>query len=70
MKMPPIVSPEQWEAERQELLVEEKALTRATWRGGRQAPADAVDGGREGVPVRWPDGSGDASSTCSTGDAS
>ena len=29
MKMPPIVSPQEWEAARQELLVEEKKLTRA-----------------------------------------
>jgi predicted dithiol-disulfide oxidoreductase (DUF899 family) len=29
MKMPPIVSPQGWEAARQELLVKEKALTRA-----------------------------------------
>jgi predicted dithiol-disulfide oxidoreductase (DUF899 family) len=29
MKLPPIVSPQEWEAARQELLVEEKALTRA-----------------------------------------
>jgi predicted dithiol-disulfide oxidoreductase (DUF899 family) len=29
MKTPPIVSPQEWEAEREKLLVEEKALTRA-----------------------------------------
>src|SRR6478609_2145146 len=29
MKMPPIVSPQEWETARQELLVEEKQLTRA-----------------------------------------
>ena len=29
MNMPPIVSPQEWEAARQELLVEEKELTRA-----------------------------------------
>jgi predicted dithiol-disulfide oxidoreductase (DUF899 family) len=29
MKQPPIVSPQEWEAARQELLVEEKELTRA-----------------------------------------
>jgi predicted dithiol-disulfide oxidoreductase (DUF899 family) len=29
MDFPPIVSPQEWEAARQELLVEEKALTRA-----------------------------------------
>ena len=29
MKMPPIVSPQEWEAAREQLLVKEKALTRA-----------------------------------------
>ena len=29
MKTPPIVSPQEWEAARQQLLVKEKALTRA-----------------------------------------
>ena len=29
MNMPPIVSPQQWEAAREELLVKEKELTRA-----------------------------------------
>src|SRR5918997_6251742 len=29
MKMPPIVSPQEWEAARQELLVKEKEMTRA-----------------------------------------
>jgi predicted dithiol-disulfide oxidoreductase (DUF899 family) len=29
MDMPPIVSPQEWEAARQELLVKEKELTRA-----------------------------------------
>ena len=29
MKTPPIVSPQEWEAAREELLVEEKKLTRA-----------------------------------------
>src|SRR5919106_3127516 len=29
MNLPPIVSPEEWEAARQELLVEEKKMTRA-----------------------------------------
>ncbi len=29
MNMPPIVSPQEWDAAREELLVEEKALTRA-----------------------------------------
>ena len=29
MKIPPIVSPQEWEAARQQLLVKEKELTRA-----------------------------------------
>ena len=29
MKTPPIVSPQEWEAARQQMLVKEKALTRA-----------------------------------------
>ena len=29
MKTPPVVSPQEWEAARQQLLVKEKALTRA-----------------------------------------
>src|ERR1700747_636538 len=29
MRMPPVVSPEDWEAARQQMLVKEKALTRA-----------------------------------------
>ena len=29
MQMPPVVSPQEWEAARQELLVEEKRMTRA-----------------------------------------
>ena len=29
MKTPPVVSPQEWEAARQELLVKEKELTRA-----------------------------------------
>ena len=29
MEMPPVVSPEEWKAARQELLVKEKELTRA-----------------------------------------
>ena len=29
MKIPPVVSPEEWQAAREELLVEEKKLTRA-----------------------------------------
>ena len=29
MKTPPIVSPQEWEAAREQLLVKEKALTRA-----------------------------------------
>ena len=49
MKTPPIVSPEQWEAARQELLVEEKALTRA-----RDALAAKCLGACPGRPSRRP----------------
>ena len=88
MNRPPIVSPQEWEAARQKLLVKEKEVTRARdamaalrrrmpWmavekdyrfegpdgpasladlfegrrqrRFGRPAPADAVDGGGEGL---------------------
>jgi predicted dithiol-disulfide oxidoreductase (DUF899 family) len=42
MKTPPIVSPEEWEAERQKLLVEEKKLTRAR---------DALAAKRRRMPV-------------------
>jgi predicted dithiol-disulfide oxidoreductase (DUF899 family) len=48
MRTPPIVSPEAWEAARHQMLVKEKALTRAR-DGLRRTPADAVDGRREGV---------------------
>ena len=46
MDMPPIVSPQEWEAEREKLLVEEKELTRA-----RDALA-ANAGGCRGRPSR------------------
>ena len=59
MNLPPIVSPQEWEAARQELLVEEKELTRARDAMAAKAPADAMDGGREGLPVRRPDGPGE-----------
>ena len=49
MNTPPIVSPQEWEAAREELLVKEKELTRAARRARRRAPPDAADGRREGV---------------------
>ena len=54
MKMPPIVSPQEWEAAREELLVKEKELTRARDAMAAEAPPDAEDGGREGLPLRGP----------------
>ncbi len=44
MKTPPIVSPEAWEAARLEMLVKEKAFTRARDRLAA-ASADALDAG-------------------------
>ena len=44
-----IVSPQESEAARLQLLVKEKALTRSRDALGRRPAADAVDGGREGV---------------------
>ena len=52
MDTPPIVSPEEWAAAREELLVKEKEHTRARDALGGAAPPDAVDGGREGLPLR------------------
>jgi DNA-binding FadR family transcriptional regulator len=43
MKMPLIVSPQEWEAARQELLLKEKELTRAPRRAGRRMPSMAVE---------------------------
>ena len=50
MTMPPVVSPQEWEAARQELLVKEKAADPRPRRAGGRAPADAVAGCGEGVP--------------------
>jgi predicted dithiol-disulfide oxidoreductase (DUF899 family) len=44
MNKPQIVSPQEWQAEREAMLVKEKEHTRAR-RARRRAPADAVDGG-------------------------
>ena len=41
MKTPPIVSPQEWDAAREELLVEEKKVTRAR---------DALAAGRRRMP--------------------
>ena len=52
MQMPPIVSAQEWDAAREELLVEGEGADPRPRRAGRRAPADAVDGGREGVLLR------------------
>ena len=49
MKTPPIVTAQEWEAARQQLLVKEKELTRARDALAARAPADAVAGGGEGL---------------------
>src|SRR6266478_6114151 len=49
---PPIVSQQEWEAARHQLLVKEKALTRSRECAGRRTPTDAVDGGGEELRVR------------------
>ena len=69
MNMPPIVSPQEWEAAREELLVKEKALTRARdalAAERRRMPRMAVEKEYvvEGRPVRR------ACSTCSKAAAS
>ena len=46
MHTPAIVSRQDWDAAREQLLVKEKAVFRARDALGRRAPADAVDGGR------------------------
>jgi predicted dithiol-disulfide oxidoreductase (DUF899 family) len=68
MDTPPVVSPEEWEAARQELLVKEKELTRAR---------DALAAERRRMPwvavekqYRFEGPNGRASSTCSRGAAS
>jgi hypothetical protein len=58
MNTPPIVSPDAWEAAQQQLLVKEKAHTRARDALGRRTPADAVDGRGEGVRIRGAPGQG------------
>ena len=45
MNTPPIVSPEEWKAARQKLLVKEKEHDAGARRTCRKAPPDAVDGG-------------------------
>ena len=45
MKIPPIVSPEAWEAARLEMLVKEKAFTRVSGQAGGRASADALGAG-------------------------
>ena len=44
MNTPPIVSQQEWEAARQQLLVKEKALTRSRDALGRRTPANALGG--------------------------
>jgi hypothetical protein len=61
MNTPPIVSPEAWDAARQEMLVKEKALMRASPR----TPADAVDGpGAAPELRRWRDSSATSATRC------
>ena len=52
MKPPPIVSPHEWETARQQLLVEEKKLTRARDAMAAKRRRMLVDGGRQGLLVR------------------
>ena len=66
MNTPPIVSPEEWEAARQQLLVKEKAMTHARdalAAERRRMPWMAVEKDYE---FDGPDGHGRACSTCST----
>ena len=57
MNLPPIVSPQEWKAAREELLVKEKELTHAPRRARRRAPADAEDAkSRRTRSSRVPDG--------------
>ena len=51
MNMQPIVSPQEWQAARDEMLVKEKAHTHARDALRRRAPPDALDGSREGVRI-------------------
>ena len=59
MNTPPIVSPQEWEAARQELLVKEKELTHARDALAARAAADAVAGRGEGIRVRRAGGHGE-----------
>jgi hypothetical protein len=54
MKTPPIVSPQEWEAARLQLLVKEKELTRARDALAAERRRMPVDGRREGLPLRGP----------------
>ena len=65
MKTPPVVSSAEWDAALQELLVKEKALTRARDAMAaerRRMPWMAVD---DGLRVRRPGRAGPPCSTCS-----
>ena len=70
MRLPKVVSRDEWLAARKELLAEEKAMTRAR---------DALNTKRRELPMvridkdygfEGPDGQGHACSTCSTAGAS
>ncbi len=65
MNTPPIVSPGEWEAAREQLLVMEKALTRARDCAGRRATTDAVARRGKGIYVRRTRAAKRACSTCS-----
>ena len=67
MNMPPIVSPQEWEAAREELLVKEKELTRARDALAARAPPDAEDGRGEGLLASMARTARRACSTCSRG---
>jgi hypothetical protein len=56
MKTPPIVSKQQWEAARQQLLVKEKALTRSRDALAAEGSTDAVDGAGQEIRVRRAEG--------------
>ena len=53
MNMPPIVSPQEWEAARERCWSREGAYPRPR-RARRRPPADAAHGGGEGLPLRRP----------------
>ena len=52
METPPIVSAQEWATAHQELLAKEKELTRAHDALAGVAPADAVAGRRQALPIR------------------